>query len=176
VIDQAKAPERAAVSFYRALQFESELKKDPVIHALLAIAYDTSAWEAASRRYKSLDNAAQPDRDTALRTLFATTDRLLVYTFKRWPDRDRPGQQAGAGDGIGAVGSVVQVPAQNSTAGRVLERGGRDCSRSGGAGSISPPPRRDGPMLGTGRTNRCNKMARNSNKVLRNRTAAAGGS
>jgi hypothetical protein len=79
VIDQPKAPDRAAVSFFRALQYESLLKKDALIHALLGIAYDTSAWEAASRRYKTLDNAPQPDRDAALRDLFATTDRLLVY-------------------------------------------------------------------------------------------------
>jgi len=78
-IQQAKAPELASASFFRALQFESRLTKDPLIQALMAIAYDSSAWEKASQKYRSMDNAPQPDREAALGTLFAITDRLMGY-------------------------------------------------------------------------------------------------
>lgn len=78
-IQQAKAPELATASFYRALQLESALVKDPLIHALMAIAYDSSAWEKASQKYRAMDNAPQPDREVALATLFAITDRLMGY-------------------------------------------------------------------------------------------------
>ncbi|MEO6392176.1 MAG: hypothetical protein ABIP75_10015 [Pyrinomonadaceae bacterium] len=78
-IQQAKSPELATASFYRALQLESGLKKDPLIQALMAIAYDSSAWEKASQKYRLMDNAPQPDREAALQTLFAITDRLMGY-------------------------------------------------------------------------------------------------
>lgn len=76
---QESKPERAAGAFYRSTRYETELKTDPVVFALLAIAYDTSAWEQASRRYHAVDPNATTEREASLNTLYQITDRLLVY-------------------------------------------------------------------------------------------------
>jgi predicted Fe-Mo cluster-binding NifX family protein len=78
-LSQTTKPDRAAPAFFRATQFGTELKSDPVVYALLGIAYDVSAWEQASRRYRSLDQGATAEREAALNALYQITDRLLSY-------------------------------------------------------------------------------------------------
>jgi hypothetical protein len=79
VMNQGSAPELAAAAFYRSTQFDTALKQDPLVFALLAIAYDTSAWEKASSRYRKQSQAPPPEQDPELQNLFAITDRLMVY-------------------------------------------------------------------------------------------------
>lgn len=78
-LQQTTKPDRAAGAFYRATQYETELKTDPVVFALLAIAYDTSAWEQASRRYQGLPPEPGAEKQKALDTLNQITDRLMIY-------------------------------------------------------------------------------------------------